>query len=39
MYVDKEYNLSDIRITIAEYGYTGHIKNRGEENIERDIRF
>ena len=33
----KGYDFPDIRQMVKEYGYTAHIKNRGEENIKRDI--
>ncbi len=35
--MDKGYDFNDIRKLVEEYGYTAHIKSRGEENIRRDI--
>jgi transposase len=35
--MDKGYDFSDIRKLVKEYGYTVHIKSRGEENIRIDI--
>ena len=35
--MDKGYDFTDIRKLVEEYGYTAHIKSRGEENIRRDI--
>jgi putative transposase len=32
--MDKGYDFPDIRILVEEYGYTAHIKSRGEENIK-----
>ena len=34
--MDKGYDFNDIRKLVEEYGYTAHIKSRGEENIRRD---
>jgi len=31
--MDKGYDFPDIRELVKEYGYTAHIKSRGEENI------
>jgi len=31
--MDKGYDFPDIRQLVKEYGYTAHIKSRGEENI------
>ena len=35
--MDKGYDFIDIRKLVEEYGYTAHIKSRGEENIRRDV--
>ena len=35
--MDKGYDFTDIRKLVEEYGYTVHIKSRGEENMRRDI--
>jgi hypothetical protein len=35
--MDKGYNFTDIRKLVEKYGYTAHIKSRGEDNIRRDI--
>ena len=35
--MDKGYYFPDIRKLVEEYGYTTHIKSRGEENIRIDI--
>ena len=35
--MDKGYDFTDIRKLVGEYGYTTHIKSRGEENIRRGI--
>jgi transposase len=35
--MDKGYDFSDIRELAKEYGYTAHIKIRGEENIRIKI--
>jgi putative transposase len=35
MCMDKGYDYEDVRDTVAEYGYTAHIKSRGEEESER----
>ncbi len=35
--MDKGYDFTDIRKLVENYGYTAHIKSRGEENIRRDI--
>ena len=35
--MDKGYDFTYIRKLVEEYGYTAHIKSRGEENIRRDI--
>jgi putative transposase len=35
--MDKGYDFSDIRELVEEYGYTAHIKRRGEENIKIQI--
>ena len=32
MCMDKGYGFSDIRELVKEYGYTAHIRSRGEEN-------
>jgi len=32
--MDKGYDFPDIRELVQEYGYTAHIKSRGEENIK-----
>lgn len=33
--LDKGYDYTDVRQVVAEYGYTAHIKCRGEEEKER----
>ena len=35
--MDKGYDYPDIRELVKNYGYTAHIKSRGEENNRRDI--
>jgi transposase len=35
MCMDKGYDYDAVRQTVAEYGYTAHIKSRGEEESER----
>jgi putative transposase len=35
--MDKGYDFPDIRELVKEYGYTAHIKSRGEENIRKEI--
>ncbi|MCO5382111.1 MAG: IS5 family transposase [Methanosarcina barkeri] len=35
--MDKGYDFPDIRKLVKEYGYTAHIKSRGEENIRIQI--
>lgn len=35
MCMDKGYDYKDVRDTVDEYGYTAHIKSRGEEETER----
>ena len=35
MCMDKGYDYEDVRQTIEDYGYTAHIKTRGEEEQER----
>jgi len=37
MCMDKGYDFPDIRELVGNYGYTAHIRKRGEENIKRDI--
>ena len=37
MCMDKGYDFPDIRELVKEYGYTAHIKSRGEENIRIEI--
>ncbi len=37
--MDKGYDFTDIRKLVEDYGYTAHIKSRGEENIRRDTWF
>ncbi len=32
---DKGYDYPDVHELVAEWGYTGHIKSRGEEEAER----
>jgi len=32
--MDKGYDYPDIRELVKDYGYTAHIKSRGEEKIE-----
>ncbi len=36
MCMDKGYDFPDIRELVEEYGYTGHILSRGEENNEKN---
>jgi putative transposase len=33
--MDKGYDYPDIRELVKAYGYTAHIKSRGEENIRK----
>lgn len=33
--LDKGYDYEDVRKTVAQYGYTAHIKSRGDEKTER----
>jgi len=35
--MDKRYDFPDVKELVKEYGYTAHIKSRGEENIRREI--
>jgi transposase len=35
--MDKGYDYPDIRELVKDYGYTAHIKNRGEEKIRIEI--
>jgi transposase len=35
--MDKGYDFPDIRKLVEEYGYTAHIKSRGEKNIRIEI--
>jgi len=35
MCMDKGYDFPDIRELVKEYGYTAHIRSRGEENQEK----
>ena len=35
MCMDKGYDFPDIRELVEEYGYTAHIRSRGEENNEK----
>ena len=35
--MDKGYDFTDIRKLVEDYGYTTHIKSRGEENIRGGI--
>jgi len=37
MCMDKGYDFPDIRQLVKEYGYTAHIKSRGEENTRIEI--
>ena len=37
IYMDKGYDFPDIRQLVKEYGYTAHIKSRGEEKIRIQI--
>jgi transposase len=37
MCMDKGYDFPDIRELVKNYGYTAHIKSRGEENIRIEI--
>jgi putative transposase len=39
--MDKGYDFDDVRALVAEFGYTAHIKARGEETkaIKRNARF
>ena len=34
--MDKGYDFNDIRKLVEDYGYTAHIKSRGEENIREE---
>jgi putative transposase len=34
IFMDKGYDYPDIRELVKEYGYTAHIRSRGEENIK-----
>ncbi len=36
MCMDKGYDFPDIRELVEEYGYTAHIRSRGEENNEKN---
>ncbi len=36
MCMDKGYDFPDIRELVGEYGYTAHIRSRGEENNEKN---
>ena len=36
--MDKGYDFPDIRELVKEYGYTGHIVSRGEENIRKEYQ-
>jgi putative transposase len=33
--MDKGYDYADVRQTVDDFGYTAHIKSRGEEESER----
>lgn len=33
--MDKGYDFPDIKELVEEYGYTAHIRTRGEENKEK----
>jgi putative transposase len=35
MYMDKGYDFPDIRELVNDYGYTAHIRRRGEEIIRK----
>lgn len=35
--MDKDYDYPDIEELVEEYGYTTHIRRRGEEKIEKEI--
>ena len=35
MCADKGYDYPDVRVLLAEWGYTAHIKSRGQEEMER----
>jgi putative transposase len=35
--MDKGYDYSDIRELVKNYGYTAHIRSRGEENIKIQV--
>jgi len=35
--MDKGHDFPDIRELVKDYGYTAHIKSRGEENIRKEI--
>jgi hypothetical protein len=35
MCMDKGYDFPDIRELVEDYGYTAHIRSRGEENNEK----
>lgn len=34
--LDKGYDYDDVRQTVEDFGYTAHIKTRGEEESERN---
>ncbi len=36
MCMDKGYDYPDIKELVEEYGYTAHIRTRGEENTEKN---
>ena len=36
--MDKGCDFFDIRKLVDDYGYTAHIRSRGEENIRKDIQ-
>ena len=35
MCMDKGYDYPDTRELVEEYGYTAHIRSRGEENLKK----
>ena len=41
MCLDKGYDFAEVRATLAEFGFTGHIRSRGEEAkaIKREASF
>ncbi len=35
MCLDKGYDYPEVRELVAEWGYTGHIRSRGEERVDK----